>query len=66
MDLNHLHIAVKDVAQSRHFYETFFGFRERTVHGKCLFLTMTRALILPLILITNSCKCQVGSTLAVG
>jgi catechol 2,3-dioxygenase-like lactoylglutathione lyase family enzyme len=39
MDLNHLHIAVKDLTESRRFYETYLGFKERTYHGHILFLS---------------------------
>ncbi|MBI3099668.1 MAG: VOC family protein [Planctomycetes bacterium] len=38
MDLNHLHLHVRDVERARQFYETWFGFRERVRHGKILFL----------------------------
>lgn len=38
MDLNHLHLHAKSVAKTRRFYETHFGFRERTWHGDVLFL----------------------------
>lgn len=36
--LNHLHLHVADLARSRAFYETFFGFREDVWHGPILFL----------------------------
>ncbi len=39
MDLNHLHLAVNNLAESRSFYETYLGFKERVFHGKCLFLS---------------------------
>lgn len=38
MALNHLHLHVADVARSRAFYETFFGFREDVRHGDILFV----------------------------
>ncbi|MCO5144328.1 MAG: VOC family protein [Oligoflexia bacterium] len=38
MDINHLHLAVKNLEESRKFYETYLGFKERTFHGNCLFL----------------------------
>lgn len=38
MALNHLHLHVADIARSRAFYETFFGFREDVWHGPILFL----------------------------
>jgi catechol 2,3-dioxygenase-like lactoylglutathione lyase family enzyme len=39
VDLNHLHLAVKDLDTSKSFYEKFLGFREHVRHGKILFLT---------------------------
>jgi catechol 2,3-dioxygenase-like lactoylglutathione lyase family enzyme len=38
VDLNHLHLHVRDQARSRIFYERWFGFRERVWHGDILFL----------------------------
>lgn len=38
VDLNHLHLAVKDLERSKEFYSKHFGFRERCQHGKCLFM----------------------------
>lgn len=38
MDLNHLHLAAADIATTRAFYETWFGFAEHTWHGGILFL----------------------------
>jgi catechol 2,3-dioxygenase-like lactoylglutathione lyase family enzyme len=38
MDLNHLHLHVKDIDKSRKFYEKYFGFSEHTWHGEILFL----------------------------
>jgi catechol 2,3-dioxygenase-like lactoylglutathione lyase family enzyme len=38
MDLNHLHLHVRNVDRSKHFYESYFGFRERVRHGNILFL----------------------------
>ena len=29
MDLNHLHLRVRDLERSQRFYETYFDFRER-------------------------------------
>ena len=48
MDLNHLHLHVGDLARSRRFYETYFGFRERVTHGEILFLTNDHAFDLAL------------------
>ncbi len=39
IDLNHIHIAVKDLEKSKEFYSKYLGFRERCYHGKCLFMT---------------------------
>jgi catechol 2,3-dioxygenase-like lactoylglutathione lyase family enzyme len=33
MDLNHLHLMVRDVARSRKFYEAMFGFKEKIWYG---------------------------------
>jgi catechol 2,3-dioxygenase-like lactoylglutathione lyase family enzyme len=38
MDLNHLHLHVRDLAAARRFYETYFGFHEHVRHGEILFL----------------------------
>ena len=38
MNLNHLHIAVPDVATARKFYEDFFGMELAFEHGKGVFL----------------------------
>ena len=38
MDLNHLHLNAADVAVTRRFYETWFGFAEHAWHGDILFL----------------------------
>ena len=37
-DLNHLHLHVRDTAQSGRFYEQWFGLREHVRHGDILFL----------------------------
>jgi catechol 2,3-dioxygenase-like lactoylglutathione lyase family enzyme len=39
MKLNHLHIAVPDVAKARKFYEDFFGMTVAFEHGEGVFLT---------------------------
>jgi catechol 2,3-dioxygenase-like lactoylglutathione lyase family enzyme len=38
MDLNHLHLHVRDLAKARAFYERYFAFREHVLHGNILFL----------------------------
>lgn len=38
MQLNHLHLHVRDKAQAQQFYEAWFGFREHVRHGDILFL----------------------------
>jgi len=38
MDLNHLHLHVRDLLRSQRFYESYFGFRERMQVGDILFL----------------------------
>ncbi len=38
MQLNHLHLHVKDLEVARAFYERWFGFREHVTHGSILFL----------------------------
>lgn len=38
MDLNHLHLHVRDLKKSQVFYEKYFGFKEHTIHGDILFL----------------------------
>ena len=38
MDLNHLHLHVRDLERSQRFYETYFDFHERVRHGDILFL----------------------------
>lgn len=36
MDLNHLHLMVKDIRRSQAFYETMFGFTEKVRYGSDL------------------------------
>jgi catechol 2,3-dioxygenase-like lactoylglutathione lyase family enzyme len=36
MNLNHLHLMVKDIKRSQAFYETMFGFKEKISYGKDL------------------------------
>jgi catechol-2,3-dioxygenase len=38
MDLNHLHLHVKNVERTQHFYETYFRFAEHMRQGDILFL----------------------------
>ena len=38
LDLNHLHLHVRDLERSQRFYEAHFGFHERVRHGDILFL----------------------------
>ncbi|MEQ8763649.1 MAG: VOC family protein [Planctomycetota bacterium] len=39
MDLNHLHLHVRDVDRSREFYSTYFGFTFTLSHGDISFLS---------------------------
>ena len=41
MDLNHLHLHVKNLDRAKRFYESYFGFRERIRRGVTLFLRNT-------------------------
>lgn len=38
MDLNHLHLHVRNVDRAQRFYESYFRFRERVHRGNILFL----------------------------
>jgi catechol 2,3-dioxygenase-like lactoylglutathione lyase family enzyme len=38
MDLNHLHLRVKNLDRAKYFYESYFCFRERVRRGNILFL----------------------------
>src|ERR1700739_2140784 len=49
MDLNHLHLHVRNVDRSKHFYESYFGFRERVRPGNILFLGNTSGFDLRLV-----------------
>ena len=49
MDLNHLHLHVRNVDHSKRFYESYFGFRERVRHGNILFLRNTSGFDLALV-----------------
>ena len=48
MNLNHLHLHVRNLTKSRRFYETYFGFREHARHGRILFLRNRRGFSLAL------------------
>ena len=39
MNLNHLHLHVRDLARSQRFYQSHFGLRKHARHGDILFLT---------------------------
>jgi catechol 2,3-dioxygenase len=39
MNLNHLHLKVRDVERSRAFYSQHFGLREHVTHGHIVFMT---------------------------
>ena len=49
MDLNHLHLHVRNVHRSKSFYEFHFGFRERVRHSNILFLRNTSGFDLALV-----------------
>ena len=49
MDLNHLHLHVRNVDRSKRFYESYFGFRERVRHGNIVFLRNTSGFDLALV-----------------
>jgi len=49
MDLNHLHLHVRNVDRSKRFYESYFRFRERVRHGNILFLRNTSGFDLALV-----------------
>jgi catechol 2,3-dioxygenase-like lactoylglutathione lyase family enzyme len=38
MDLNHLQLHVRNLDHAKHFYESYFGFREHMRHADILFL----------------------------
>jgi catechol 2,3-dioxygenase-like lactoylglutathione lyase family enzyme len=48
LDLNHLHLHVRDVEASRAFYERYFGFAPHVKHGEILFLRNERGFDLAL------------------
>ena len=50
MNLNHLHLHVRDLRRSQRFYETHFGFRRHARHGDILFLADTKGFSLALAL----------------
>jgi catechol-2,3-dioxygenase len=41
MDLNHLHLHVRNLGRAKRFYESYFRFRERVRHQDILFLRNT-------------------------
>jgi len=41
IDLNHLHLDVRNLDRAQCFYEAYFGFRKRVCHGDILFLSNT-------------------------
>ena len=49
MDLNHLHLHVKNLDRAQCFYESYFRFRERIRHGNILFLRNTSGFDLALV-----------------
>ena len=49
MDLNHLHLHVRNVDRSKRFYESYFGFTEHVRHGNILFLRNTSGFDLALV-----------------
>jgi catechol 2,3-dioxygenase-like lactoylglutathione lyase family enzyme len=49
MDLNHLHLHVRNLDRAKRFYESYFGFRERMRHGNILFLRNTSGFDLALV-----------------
>src|SRR3984885_9356907 len=49
MDLNHLHLHVKNLDRAHHFYEAQFQFREHMRHGNILFLRNTSGFDLALV-----------------
>ena len=48
MDINHLHLAVKEVERSKKFYEKCFQFQEKAWHGKMLFMENKEGFMLAL------------------
>ena len=49
MDLNHLHLHVRNLDRAKRFYESYFGFREHMRHGNILFLRNTSGFDLALV-----------------
>ena len=48
MDLNHLHLHVRELERSQRFYGSYFDFREQAHHEDILFLTNTQSFNLAL------------------
>jgi catechol 2,3-dioxygenase-like lactoylglutathione lyase family enzyme len=49
MDLNHLHLHVRNVDRAQRFYESYFGFRKGVRRGDILFLRNTSGFDLALV-----------------
>jgi catechol 2,3-dioxygenase-like lactoylglutathione lyase family enzyme len=49
LDLNHLHLHVKDLDRAQRFYESYFQFREHMRYGDILFLRNTSGFDLALV-----------------
>jgi catechol 2,3-dioxygenase-like lactoylglutathione lyase family enzyme len=49
MDLNHLHLHVRNLDRAQHFYESYFRFRECMRHSGILFLRNTSGFDLALV-----------------
>lgn len=49
MDLNHMHLHVRNQDRARHFYESYFHFRESMRHADILFLRNTSGFDLALV-----------------
>ncbi|MBI4480473.1 MAG: VOC family protein [Acidobacteria bacterium] len=50
MNLNHLHLHVRDLGRSQRFYQTHFGFRRHARHGDIVFLADKKGFSLALAL----------------
>jgi catechol 2,3-dioxygenase-like lactoylglutathione lyase family enzyme len=49
MDLNHLHLHVRNLDRATHFYESYFRFRQHMRHGDISFLRNTSGFDLALV-----------------
>jgi catechol 2,3-dioxygenase-like lactoylglutathione lyase family enzyme len=54
LDLNHLHLHVKNLNRAQRFYESYFRFREHMRYGEILFLRNTSGFDLALVPDRNS------------